>query len=391
LLIINIHKITQLIYRSLLKKLEPLKNQLRTATIITTSELATDHRLHKLAKTLNDANYNCDFICRKKNNHLPYQSNKYQVYTLKTIWQSSPLFYLIYNLRIFLFLLFHKTDLIVSVDLDTLVGCGLTKLFKKTTLVFDSHEYFPESPEINRKPWIKAIWKLAEKMFIPLIDIGITVCHPIANIYKTTYNKDFLVVRNAPNFNRKINKIAGKSKDGVFTILYQGAVNNGRALRELVNAMHYINDAQLIIVGNGDIFHEIKKLSKPLGNKILLTGKVPFDELPAQTANADLGIALLEDMGLNNYYALPNRLFDSLHAGLPMLGINFPEIKRFIEEYNFGTTIDNIEPKNIAKSINSIIKNRTQLSRWRANALKSKTKVSWENETKDLLKHLASL
>ncbi|WP_289053566.1 glycosyltransferase [uncultured Carboxylicivirga sp.] len=361
-----------------------MKQKQMTATILTSSELATDHRLHKLSKTLEQAGYQCEFVCRIKSNHLPFKGTN-KVHYLNTIWQSSALFYLIYNLRIFFFLLFHKTNLIISIDLDTLVGCGLAKLFKQSKLIFDSHEYFPESPEINTKPWIKAIWKLAEKFFIPLVDIGITVCQPIADIYKNKYNKDFLIIRNAPSAKREIKETSITSKQRLFTILYQGAVNNGRALRELVQAMNFIEEAQLIIVGSGDIFEELKKLSDPLGDKVLMTGKVPFDKVASYTANADLGIALLEDMGLNNYYALPNRLFDSLHAGLPMLGINFPEIEKFINEYKFGTTIDNIEPQNIAKAINKIINNPSQLKEWHENALSARKYVNWEDESHKLI------
>ena len=360
---------------------------IRKATIITTSELATDHRLHKLSNTLHEAGYNCEFVVRYRTGHLPYHGD-FKTHTLKTIFQTSPLFYLIYNLQIFIFLLFHRTNLVVSVDLDTLTGCALAKLFKRSKLVFDSHEYFPESPEINKKPLIKAIWKFAEKLFVPFVDIGITVCQPIAEIYKLKYNKVFLVIRNAPNKNRVFDTIQNMNNKREFTILYQGAVNNGRALRELVEAMYFIDNAKLIIVGNGDIYEEIKNLAEPLKERVLMTGKVPFNKLPAYTTNADLGIALLEDMGLNNYYALPNRLFDSLHAGLPVLGISFPEIKRFINEYQFGTTIDIIEPQSIAHAINDIIQHPTKLNIWKQNALKAKEKVNWENETKILIKQL---
>ncbi|WP_439183005.1 glycosyltransferase [Carboxylicivirga taeanensis] len=369
----------------LLKKVPGLSRQShkKKCTIVTVSELATDYRLHKLSFTLEEAGYSCDFICRIKDNHLPY-TGKHHVYYLNTIWQNSPLFYLIYNLRIFFFLLFHKTNLIVSVDLDTLTGCSLAKLCKKTQLLFDSHEYFPESPEISQKPWIKNIWFLAEKLFIPIIDIGVTVCQSIADIYLKKYNKDFLVIRNAPIASEIQNIKKVPKEQHPFKILYQGAVNNGRALKELVKAMSLIEEAQLLIVGDGDIFDEINALAKPMRSKIELIGKVPFTELRKYTLQADLGIALLENAGLNNYYALPNRLFDALHAELPMLGINFPEIKTFIESHDYGMTIDSIEPEVIARTINKLKANPQQLMKWRHNARVTKKHVNWENESKEL-------
>ncbi|WP_430812644.1 MULTISPECIES: glycosyltransferase [unclassified Carboxylicivirga] len=366
------------------------QKKIKKATIITTSELATDHRLHKLAGTLQQAGYECEFVCRIKNGHLPYHG-KYPVRTLNTLWQRSPLFYLMYNLRIFLHLLFHKTDLIVSIDLDTLVGCGMAKLLKSSKLLFDSHEYFPESPEISAKPLIKNTWLLAQKIFIPLVDIGVTVCQPIAEIFQKKYGKSFLVIRNAPQKQTQTSKQVNAADNSKFTILYQGAVNEGRALRELVQAMHQIERGQLVIIGDGDIFEELRALAAPLGNKVIMRGKVPFNELNYYTSQADLGVALLNNMGLNNYYALPNRLFDALHAGLPMLGINFPEIKGFIEEHSFGITIDSVAPEEIAKAINKLIDQPEPLKQWRNNALKAKLNVNWENETAPLLKALKTM
>jgi len=361
----------------------------KKAIICTVSELATDYRLHKLSKTLKEAGFDSTFVCRKKNGHLPFKKDDAPVIYMNTIWEKGPLFYLLFNLRIFIYLLFHKADLIVSVDLDTLTGCGIAKQIKRTRLLFDSHEYFPEVPEIQNKKWIKNIWLTAEKWFVPRVDIGTTVCQPIADIYKTKYYKNFIVVRNAPMMNRINNhNFVHRQANKTFTILYQGAVNYGRALKQLIEAMKYIPDSRLLIVGDGDLFNELKPLVEQQKNKITLTGKVPFEQLPNFTQQADLGIALLENIGLNNYYALPNRLFDAIQAQLPMLGINFPEIEQFITENNFGKIIQNIEPKTIANAILEIKNNPMQIEQWRKNASLAQQKISWENETISLLKAL---
>ncbi|MCG8580167.1 MAG: glycosyltransferase [Bacteroidales bacterium] len=358
--------------------------QVKKAIIITTSELATDYRLHKLSETISKAGYHCEFLCRVRSSHLKYNST-IKINYLKTIFQSSPFFYLIYNIRIFFFLLFRKTDLIVSVDLDTLVGCGLASIFKKSVLLFDSHEYFPESPEIHNKPLIKNIWLLAQNLFVPKIDIGVTVCDSIADIYKKRYKKDFLVIRNAPLSDRANTAQIKKQPDKVFTILYQGAVNYGRALQPLIESMDFIEGAQLVIIGNGDIYDDMLSLTKKRGNKVKMIGKVPHEELIKYTLNADLGISLLENFGLNNYYALPNRLFDALHAELPMLGINFPEIRKFIEENKFGCVIDSIAPEDIAAAINAIKSNPIRLNEWKNNARNNKVNINWESEIKPLM------
>ncbi|MCU4163864.1 glycosyltransferase [Carboxylicivirga caseinilyticus] len=363
----------------------------KKAIICTVSELATDYRLHKLALTLSECGYNTTFLCRKKKNLISNHRIESKTIYLNTIWQKGPQFYLIFNLRIFFYLLFRKYDLIVSVDLDTLTGCSLGRILKKNTLLFDSHEYFPEVPEIQHKLWIKNIWLTAERLFVPGIDYGVTVCQSIANIYKDKYNKDFLVIRNAPLSSRIIDVNDLQTKSGnPFTLIYQGAVNHGRALKELIDAMRILEDIKLLIVGDGDLLNELKERSNDLGDKITFVGKVPFQELPKYTAQADLGIALLENIGLNNYYALPNRLFDALQAQLPILGVNFPEIERFINKYEFGTVISDISPQNIAKNINEIRETPSLIKTWKENAIKARRLVNWENETIELKEILST-
>nr|WP_321406164.1 glycosyltransferase [uncultured Carboxylicivirga sp.] len=288
-------------------------------------------------------------------------------------------------------MLFRKYDLIVSVDLDTLTGCSLGRILKPNTLLFDSHEYFPEVPEIQDKLWIKKIWLTAEKLFVPGIDHGVTVCQSIANIYKEKYSKDFLVIRNAPLSSRIIDVNESQSiQNRPFTLIYQGAVNHGRALKELIDAMRLLEDIKLLIVGGGDLLEELKERSKDLNSKITFVGKVPFQELPKYTAQADLGIALLENIGLNNYYALPNRLFDALQAPLPILGVDFPEIENFINKYDFGTVISDISPQNIANKINEIRNTPSLVNYWKDNAKKAKKLVNWENETRELKEFLST-
>ena len=64
-----------------------------------------------------------------------------------------------------------------------------------------------------------------------------------------------------------------------------------------------------------------------------------------------------------------------------MLGINFPEIERFITENDFGKIIQNIEPKTIANAIMEIKNNPEQIEQWRKNAYFAQQKINWENET----------
>ena len=106
-------------------------------------------------------------------------------------------FYAFYNLRLFFYLLFHKADVLLSNDLDTLLANHWAKKFKSNCkLVYDSHEYFVGVPELTHKPGIQKIWRRIEKKCLPKTDQRYTVNESIATLYKSEYGLDFEVVRN---------------------------------------------------------------------------------------------------------------------------------------------------------------------------------------------------
>jgi glycosyltransferase involved in cell wall biosynthesis len=261
-------------------------------------------------------------------------------------------------------------------------------------LIFDSHEYFPESPELQHRPFIKKIWQIAEKIFVPGLKYGITVCESIANIYKEKYNADFKVIRNLPLAVNNENTVAPDiTPKDTFTLIYQGAVNIGRGIKETIESLKYLNNVNLIIVGEGDIFEEVKEMvvSNGLSDRVTITGKIPFSQLPKYTKQADLGLILLENMGLNYFYSLPNRVFDFIKYQVPILAIDFPEIKKIVEGYDVGICIQDMEPQHIAEIIEKIRTDKERIKQWKLNAKKASEELTWENDEINLIEILNDL
>ena len=119
-----------------------------------------------------------------------------------------------------------------------------------------------------------------------------------------------------------------------------------------------------------------------LTDKVIFTGQIPFEKLSEYTARADIGINLLENWGLSYYYSLPNRIFDYIREGVPILASDFPEIRKIITRYNIGMLINNFDPQYIA----SIVKHMTLRGRYRTNFAIANAELCWENEAKVLLK-----
>lgn len=352
------------------------------------NDLVTDHRVHKVALSLQKSGYSPVLIGRKLPESQPVKRS-YKTIRFKLWFTKGVLFYAFYNIRLFLYLMICKADIFLSNDLDTLPANFLASCLRQKPLVYDSHEYFTEVPELINRKSIKQIWLKIESLILPKIKYAYTVNQSIADIYNKKYGIDMKVVRNIPIYNRfmAINDISITLPENKRIIIYQGAINIGRGIKEMIQAMNYIDDAIFLIVGEGDILDKLKDFTKEkhLNEKVIFAGRIPFNELSAYTLKADLGVSLEKNMGLNYYYALPNKIFDYIHAEIPVLAANLPEMSRIVEGFNVGKCINSHRPEQIAESVNQMLTDENQRYLWKENCRKAKKILTWENEAKKLI------
>lgn len=356
--------------------------------ISVTNDIVTDRRVGKVALSLLELGVNVNIIGRRLKNSLPLQENPYKSRRFRLLFNKGPLFYTEHNIRIFFYLIFRKVDILVANDLDTLPANYLVSKIRRKKLVYDSHEYFTEVPELEGRNFVKRIWTILEKTMLPKIKYSYTVCDSIAGIYSDKYGINMQVIRNLPLYNVSFPKKAGSIRDkNERIIIYQGVLNVGRGLELGIKAMKFIDNTVLVIIGDGDITKELMALARESGldDKVRFIERVPYDELMAYTVQADIGISLEENLGLNYYYALPNKLFDYIHAGVPVLVSDFPEMAAIVEKYNIGLTTDTTDPQKLAVLFREMIKNEEKRKTWKQNLKKAAKELCWENEEKKLL------
>jgi hypothetical protein len=172
----------------------------------------------------------------------------YQTYRIKMIFRKKLLFYAEYNVRLFFRLLFEKADMLVANDLDTLPAVFLASKIRRLPVVYDSHEYFTEVPELVGRKWVKKIWEKLEAAMLPRIQFATTVSASIAGEYRRKYGISMRVVRNLPFRMEKIQPQVPLKKDGEHIIIYQGSLNTGRGLEMAIRAMHLENT--LLVIAN---------------------------------------------------------------------------------------------------------------------------------------------
>lgn len=365
---------------------------MKRAIVSVINDLTTDQRVDKVCKTLLKCGFEVVLLGRKKHDSMPLGKRNYTTKRMHLLFEKEAVFYAEFNFRLFLFLLFSKSNLLIANDLDTLLPNYLVSKIKGIPMVYDSHEYFCGVPELQNNNFARKIWLGIEKYIFPRLHHIFTVNNSIANLYKLQYNVDVRVVRNIP---LKSDRIITKNRldldlplDSKILILQGAGINVDRGAEELIEAMQWVNKAILLIIGDGDVIEKLKAQTQKLHliHKIRFIPKLSFAELFNYTALADLGLTLDKNTNINYRLSLPNKLFDYINAGIPVLSSDLIEIRKIIERYNIGEIMTDHQPEHIASHINNLISDELKLAEYRNNTIVANKDLSWENEEKELIK-----
>jgi glycosyltransferase involved in cell wall biosynthesis len=358
------------------------------------NDLVTDQRVNRTCITLAECGYDVLLVGRILKNSLAIAPRPYSTHRMKLFFTKGVAFYIEFQIRLFFYLLFHKADLLFSNDLDTLLPNYTLSKFKRIPLIYDSHEYFTGVPELMEAPVKRKIWKFLEKSLISKLKYMFTVNESIAKLYHDEFGVDVKVLRNVPV--KKIlplkatRESLGLPADKHILLLQGAGININRGVEEAIQAMDHVDNCILLIIGGGDAVDSLKELSGRLNlsEKVYFKGKIPFEELMQYTIQADIGLTLDKDTNINYKYSLPNKLFDYIQAEVPVLASPLVEVKKIIDSYNVGICINSHEPEEIASKINYMLADKARLAGWKANAVKAKEVLCWENEKKVLVKVL---
>ena len=371
----------------LLKKTHRGKKIARISVI---NDLFTDKRVDRTAMLLLKMGFEPVLIGRKLPDSKPIINRPYRTKRFKLPFEKGPLFYAFYNLRLFIYLLFKRSNLLIANDLDTLAANYLIHKLKKTPLVYDSHEYFTGVPELISRPRTQKIWLMIEKAIFPKLQDVITVNDSIAELYMNEYGIRPKVVRNIPLSIEKVvtqDRASLKLPEHRSIIILQGAgINIDRGAEEAVLAMQYLENALLLIIGGGDVIEILKGMvvSLKLEEKVWLIPKQPMNILENYTKCADIGLTLDKDTSINYKFSLPNKLFDYIQAEIPVLASDLPEVKKIVEKYKIGLIAKNHDPLHLADCMQIMLVDKNRRAIWKENLKIAARELCWENEEKVL-------
>ncbi len=360
------------------------------------NDFTNDSRVLKISKSLLSAGYDVKVVAMYNSGLNEFEEvsgfNVHRIFLCSRKW---PKLKIIQVIKFFEFIyrcvgLYKKYDIWHCNDLNALlVGVFAKLLNPRLVLIYDAHEL-----EINDRPGqsflsIKLRYCL-EKVLLKFVSSVITVSDSIANEYVKLYGVPKpSVVLNCPLYAAQEKKNIFREKFNIRSdqkiFLYQGALSHGRGLDIILDVFEKQknNESVLVIMGYG-VLEGIVKEKALLSEFIFFVPAVSPNLLLTYTSSADFGISFIEDSCLSYRYCLPNKLFEYLMAGIPVLTSNLFEMKKVIDENGVGVVAKNNTVDGLSFALSLCLReNYTEMIN---NIPSVKNVYCWEVQEKKLLK-----
>lgn len=362
---------------------------MKRITVSVISELTTDQRVLRICSTLHEMGFEIRLIGREFGNSLPLGNYAFPATRIRCFFSKGFLQFAEFNTRLFFKLLFCKTDYLLANDLDVLVPNYLVGKWRRKKMFYDTHEYYTGVSALRDSPVKRKFWKKLEDWIFPKLSVVYTVNESVRSKYHEEYGNDIAIIRNVP-VTRSVDPVPMPEKwRGKKILLMQGmGMHPGRGGLELLEIMKYLpEDYYLVYIGGGNEWETIAEMRQTwkLEDRVEMIGKMPPDQLRRYTPLATLGISLDGFEDLNHWFTLPNKLFDYIHAGLPVAASAIPEVKNIIEQYQCGFCFISRNPQNMAEEIMQLLNDPQRYEALRINALQAAKELCWENERQKLV------
>jgi glycosyltransferase involved in cell wall biosynthesis len=299
---------------------------------------------------------------------------------------------------------YSKPEFVLANDFNGLLAAELIKDSLNINYAYDSHELWSERnrPLDTLTKHEKEWEKISEERAMKKSDLNITVCKSISNHLSRIYGIiPPIVVRNTPNCidNSLLTSPAYNLKTKLnissdsFLLIYIGKVTFNRGVEDILEAIKDLDETvQFATMGYFDeTFQKIfRKKIKQLGveNQVHMIPAVKSHEVPLWASSADLSLTTTRQACLSYYYALPNKVFESIQAHLPVIAPNSPEFEYIINKYKCGLTYKDADPMDLKNKIELIKNNKTLKIKLVEGSRKASNELVWDKERIKFLNHI---
>jgi glycosyltransferase involved in cell wall biosynthesis len=275
-------------------------------------------------------------------------------------------------------------------DVWVLPAAILANIFGRKKVVYDAHEYIRGLEIFSRKKLSGVIWKFTEYILIKKIDCLISINEDHQKLFREHYPKipKSVVLKNYPRL-QQMGSSRGKSAISARekVIIFQGILKRGRGLLQAIEAMQNLQSGTLRIIGYGEIKDELEKKVKHnhIKEKVEFLGKVQLADLLAETKKARAGLVLFEPLSLNYTYASPNKFFEYVMSGTPIIASNIPTFQALNQEFEVALLVDPFKPESISRAMDRLLTDDKLWLRLHQNCLMAGKSWNWEAQENRLM------
>ncbi len=290
-----------------------------------------------------------------------------------------------------------SADVYHAHDVAALPACYIAAQVCRKPLIYDAHE-LPLTETSIRWHWLLLLFKHILCIIVPRCAGVITVSQPIAREINHLYHgPEVTLIRNVPVYRSvsktdRLRQTLGLSSTTRIA-LYQGGLQHNRGLDRLIRAAPYLEPSIVIVMMGQDLETTKVELEALIANedvadRVKIIPPVPYEELLDWTASADIGVIINSpSRSFNVRMSLPNKLFEYLMAGIPVLASPLDAIAEVIRNYDVGQVLSSLAPAGVGAAINAILADRVELARMSRNALEvAQQEFCWEKERLQLIR-----
>lgn len=353
----------------------------------TISPCDNERRIFNEAFTAISHGYQVEIVALKTPD-LPEESETDQLKIIRLSvkhWEGGPLKFLSFNWKIFRYLLKKKPAIIHAHDLWVLPASAAASLFTGGRLIYDAHEYFAGLEIFNIKKWSGRIWILAERMLIGKVDSLITINRFHQKLFLKLYPDipDSAVIMNVPSLQhgpKTENMRSFDERDNC--LLYQGIFKEGRSLPVLIRSMHLVWEGRLDLIGFGDLEKRLREMvaEEGLENKIYFRGRAGWQTILEETQRARAGLVLFEPTSVNYTFASPNKFFEYVMAGTPVIASDIPAFRELNSIFEVGILVRLDGPEAISRAMKVMLTDRESWQKFHENCLDARKVWNWEKQ-----------
>jgi glycosyltransferase involved in cell wall biosynthesis len=367
------------------------------------SELSHERRQERMAASLRSVGHEVSITQVENGESSPSIFwRDYPLHPLRNLRQGRrKLYFLRFMLDFYRLIRSEKPDVVLAVDPPALAAAAFLKKRMGFHLVYDSREFYTELPTVRSRSFVKAFWQWIEGQGLKSCDEAFTVCASIAQAMQSQYRcKPLGLVRNMPEYTydqplktpSKQQSLACLRPDLAEhpVVVYSGGFWAGYDFRVLMKAFEHLGEQEghprLLFLGEGPELEKHKKYAATLScsEHIFFAGKQPSHRIPALLAACTVGLIPVPDLGLSYRYLLPNKLFEYIQAGLPVLASALPELSSILLGFRVGAVANPLDEEANVKALKALLKPSWRLDRERAFQQASKA-LCWEEEEKRFL------